>query len=91
MKSASHPHPLRHQRGHHREQRPVDHWLSLRFELHAGFAFIVFIVLELGAGFIPMGRAGTADEVASAVAFLASSDAGYITGAQLIVDGGYTL
>jgi 3-oxoacyl-[acyl-carrier protein] reductase len=36
----------------------------------------------------PMKRAGTAEEVASAVAFLASVDASYITGATLPVDGG---
>jgi len=37
---------------------------------------------------IPMGRIARADEVAAAVAFLASDDAGYITGVMLPVDGG---
>jgi NAD(P)-dependent dehydrogenase (short-subunit alcohol dehydrogenase family) len=36
----------------------------------------------------PMGRFGAADEVAQAVLFLASSQASYITGANLPVDGG---
>ena len=36
-----------------------------------------------------MGRFGTPEEVAGAVAFLASSDASYITGVELNVDGGY--
>lgn len=37
----------------------------------------------------PLGRFGTTDEVASAVLFLASAGASYITGATLAVDGGY--
>ncbi|HID44455.1 MAG TPA: 3-oxoacyl-ACP reductase FabG [Chromatiaceae bacterium] len=37
---------------------------------------------------IPLGRLGSADEIASAVAFLASEDASYITGTTLHVNGG---
>ena len=37
---------------------------------------------------IPLGRLGTAEEVAHAVAFLASPQAGYITGTELHVNGG---
>jgi NAD(P)-dependent dehydrogenase (short-subunit alcohol dehydrogenase family) len=36
----------------------------------------------------PMKRFGTTDEVASAVLFLASDDASYVTGVELLVDGG---
>jgi NAD(P)-dependent dehydrogenase (short-subunit alcohol dehydrogenase family) len=39
---------------------------------------------------IPMGRMGSAFDVANAVVFLASDEAGYITATKLIVDGGVT-
>jgi 3-oxoacyl-[acyl-carrier protein] reductase len=40
---------------------------------------------------IPLGRWGTADEIAHAVAFFASDEAGYITGQTLNVDGGMAM
>jgi 3-oxoacyl-[acyl-carrier protein] reductase len=39
----------------------------------------------------PVGRLGSADDIAAAYAFLASDDAAFITGAVLNVDGGLTL
>lgn len=38
----------------------------------------------------PMGRLGTAEEIAATIAFLASDEASFITGAEFVVDGGYT-
>ncbi len=45
------------------------------------------------AGFlsqVPLERMGQPEEIASVAAFLASDDASYITGAGIVVDGGYT-
>ena len=46
---------------------------------------------EIVSSHIPLGRAGTADEMAGVCAFLASDDAAYITGQTIFVDGGLTL
>jgi NAD(P)-dependent dehydrogenase (short-subunit alcohol dehydrogenase family) len=40
---------------------------------------------------IPLGRLSSAEEVAGAFLYLASSDAGYITGTTILVDGGASL
>lgn len=46
---------------------------------------------EMVMNLIPLGRKGEADEIAYAVAFLASDQAGYITGQVLGVDGGMAM
>ena len=38
----------------------------------------------------PMGRVGEAEEVAGAVLYLASDEAAFVTGTELVIDGGYT-
>jgi 3alpha(or 20beta)-hydroxysteroid dehydrogenase len=39
---------------------------------------------------LPMGRVGTADEVAYGVLYLASDESSYVTGSELVIDGGTT-
>jgi NAD(P)-dependent dehydrogenase (short-subunit alcohol dehydrogenase family) len=42
------------------------------------------------AGWIPLGRLGTPHDVVAAAVFLASDEASYITGANLVIDGGWS-
>lgn len=48
-------------------------------------------ILQKAIAAIPLGRQGNAEDVAKAVAFLASDDANYITGQVLVVDGGMVM
>jgi NAD(P)-dependent dehydrogenase (short-subunit alcohol dehydrogenase family) len=38
-----------------------------------------------------LGRLGQPEDIANAIAFLCSEDAAFITGGELVVDGGYTV
>ena len=40
---------------------------------------------------MPLGRFGEPQDIAGAVAFLASDDGAYVQGAELMVDGGWTV
>jgi NAD(P)-dependent dehydrogenase (short-subunit alcohol dehydrogenase family) len=45
---------------------------------------------ELGKAVVPIGRAGTAQDVANGVLFLSSDASSYMTGAEFVIDGGFT-
>lgn len=56
----------------------------------SGAAEKVEDLIELVAGRTPVGRLADPDEIAGAAFFLASEDSSYMTGSEIIVDGGYT-
>ena len=45
---------------------------------------------EVAKAGVPFGRAGQAQDIANGVLFLASDGSGYMTGAELVIDGGMT-
>ena len=75
------------------------HWATEGIRVnsvHPGFILTPIMDQALGTPFeqamldlTPMGRMGKPEEVAAVVAFLASDDASFMTGAEVYVDGGY--
>lgn len=64
--------------------------------IHPGYVrtpildFLDESALQEAVGLHPIGRLGTPDEIAHAVAFLLSEGSSFLAGTQLIADGGYT-
>lgn len=63
---------------------PMLEKLSVQKEVHSG-------LYDEAISAIPMKRIGTPNDVASLIKFLISEESSYITGARIIIDGGYTL
>lgn len=49
------------------------------------------VIGRIAAKSVPLGRAGTAEEVAALIAFIASPSCAYMTGETILLDGGYAL
>lgn len=54
-------------------------------------AFATAEELQLGGAAIPLGRLGKPQDIGNAARYLLSDEAAYVTGAELLVDGGHTL
>jgi NAD(P)-dependent dehydrogenase (short-subunit alcohol dehydrogenase family) len=46
---------------------------------------------KLVVGGIPLGRTGTIEEIARAILWLSSDESSYVTGTELVIDGGRTI
>jgi NAD(P)-dependent dehydrogenase (short-subunit alcohol dehydrogenase family) len=65
-------------------------WGKIRPDLAAGGRNAPIDIEEIGRRGAPLGRVGQPQDIANGVLFLASDAAGYITGAELVIDGGIT-
>lgn len=59
------------------------------FQLEGGTAEEIAATKKAIAESVPAGRMGTADEIASAVLFLASDESKYMLGSEIVIDGGF--
>jgi len=67
----------------------VDRWLEKGYFEYSDPVSLEQAIKD-SSDYIPMGRFGKPEEIASAVLFLASSDSSFVTGHLLLVDGGNT-
>jgi NAD(P)-dependent dehydrogenase (short-subunit alcohol dehydrogenase family) len=70
---------------------PIDTDLTLRSLADRGSGQSADEAIRTLTASVPVGRLGTAAEVAAAIGFLASAAASFITGAALVVDGGLSV
>ena len=56
-----------------------------------GYAALPEPIRDERLGRVPLGRFADPDEIANAVLFLASEESSFVTGTELIVDGGATI
>jgi NAD(P)-dependent dehydrogenase (short-subunit alcohol dehydrogenase family) len=61
----------------------VQSWFDMQADAQAAEAKVLSVQ--------PLGRIGTPEEIANLVAFIASDEASFITGAELVIDGGMTV
>ena len=67
----------------------VDRWLEKGYFEHSDPVSLEQAIKD-SSDYLPMGRFGKPEEIASAVLFLASEDSSFVTGHLLLVDGGNT-